>query len=300
MLTPTKYIWMNGKFVPWNKAQIHVLSHSLHYGAAVFEGVRVYETEEGPAIFRLQDHIKRLFYSASTVRMKPKFSQRQLEKACVELVKKNKLQVGYVRPLMFYGYGKMGLRPIGAPTEVMVACWPWGKYLDNLVEVKISKFMRIHPDTTVANAKISGHYVNSQMASFDAIDSGYDEAIFLDHHGDVAEGPGENVFMVKNKVIYTPELGDIIKGITRTALMTIAKDLGYKVVEKTIKPAFLKSADEAFFTGTAAEVTPISRIDRKKLGDGKVGPITKELKKAFLDAVHGRLPKYKKWLTVVK
>lgn len=276
-----------------------MLTHSLHYGAAVFEGLRIYETEKGPAIFRLNEHISRLLYSASTIRMKLKFNRKQLEKACVEVVKKNHLKFGYVRPLLFYGYGKMGLRPIGAPSEAIIACWPWGKYLDNQVRVKISKFRRIHPATTVADSKISGHYVNSQMASFDALESGYDEAVFLDHKGNVAEGPGENIFMVKKGVIYTPKLGDIIKGITRDSVIVVVKDLGYKVREKVIKPDFLKSADEAFFTGTAAEITPISHVDKKKIGDGKVGPVTAELKHAFMNAVHGKMPKYAKWLTVI-
>ena len=296
----TKFIWMDGKFKKWNDAKIHVLVHGLHYGSAAFEGVRFYNTPDGPAIFRLKDHTKRLFYSSSAIGMKIPYSQKELNEAQIKLIKKIKVKAGYIRPLTYYGYGKMGLNPTGAPVNVSIVAWPWGSYLGNdEINVKISKYIRIHPDSLVADAKISGHYVNSILATLEIHKEKFDEALFLDYKGNVAEGPGENVYIVKKGVIYTPELGSILAGITRDSILTIARDLGIKVIEKKIKPKEFYSADEAFFTGTAAEVAAIVTLDKNKIGDGKMGPVTKILKKAYMDIVKGNNLKYKKWLTYV-
>ena len=297
----TKYIWMDGKFKKWKDAKIHVLAHTLHYGAGSFEGIRFYNTPDGPAIFRLKEHTKRFFYSAKAIDMKIPYSQKEINETIIKLVKKNKVKGGYIRPLAFYGYGKMGLNPAGAPVNVSIACWPWGTYLgEDAVKIKTSQYIRIHPQSTVADAKICGHYVNSILASIEVHKQGYHEALFLDYKGNVAEGPGENIFMVKKGVIYTPPLGTILAGITRDSAMTIAKDLGFKVVEKILKLKDLYAADECFFTGTAAEVTPIISIDKKKIGNGKIGLITTELQKTFLGVVKGRNEKYRKWLTYIK
>jgi len=290
---------MNGKLMAWKDAQVHVLTHALHYGSAVFEGTRCYETPDGTAIFRLQDHTKRLFYSATCLKMKVPYTQRQMNDATLELLRKNELKEGYIRPMVFYGYGKMGLNPKGTPVESMIACWPWGTYLsDKPISVKISPFIRIHPSSCYADAKVTGHYVNSICAVQD-LDSRYQEALLLDFRGYIAEGPGENFFMVKNGIISTPPLGTILKGITRATIMELAEDLGYQVVEKRMKPADAYGADEAFFTGTAAEVTPIGSIDGRKLNEGRMGSVTARIQKAYMDVVHGRNPVYAKWLTLV-
>jgi len=305
-LQPTKSIWVNGKFVPWNAAKIHVLTHTLHYGAGVFEGLRLYETPQGPAIFRLKDHTKRLFNSAKAIGMKIPFSEQQINEAIVETVKKNNLQSGYIRPIAFYGYGIMGLDPNNAKVDVAIACWPWGKYLPAAVKVKISPFIRIHPKSTDAAAKITGHYINSILATREAKLAGFDEALLLDYKGNIAEGPGENFFMVKRKTLYTPKLGDkistkhsehklgyILPGITRASIIVIAKNAGYKVIEKDIKPREAIHADEAFLTGTAAEITPIRQINDTKI---KIGLVTEDLKFRFEDIVHGKDKRYSRWL----
>lgn len=295
----TKYIWLNGKFVPWKKANIHVLSHSLHYGGAVFEGIRFYETDKGPAIFRLKEHVKRLLYSAKTMAMKVPYSEASITKAIIETVRKNKIKHGYIRPIIFYGQ-KMGLNPIGAPVEFAIACWPWGKYLsEDPIDVKISSFMRIHPKSSVTDAKISGHYANSIMATLELQGTKYQEALLLDYKGNVAEGPGENFFMVKNGVLHTPPLGTILHGITRDTIMELARNMGIPVKQKSFKPKDIFKADEAFFTGTAAEVTPILSVDDHVFSKGKIGPITKQIKHAFLDVVQGRDKRYMKFLTLV-
>lgn len=232
--------------------------------------------------------------------MKIPFTKKAITEAILKTIKKNKIKAGYIRPLAYYGYGKMGLSTEGAKVDVIVAVWPWGSYLgEETVKVKISPFIRIHPDSTISDAKICGHYINSILASQDAHKEGYNEALLLDYKGNVAEGPGENIFMIKSGKIYTPRLGTILAGITRESVMKVATDLGYKIIEKDIKPSELKQADEAFFTGTAAEVTPIASIDRKKLKNAK-GPITEELRSTYLDIVHGKNPKYKRWLTVAR
>ena len=297
----TKYIWMDGKFVPWKRATVHVLSHSLHYGSAVFEGIRVYSTPYGSAIFRLDEHVKRLFHSASVMGMRLNLSQDAMKKIIIKTVKTNKLRAGYIRPLVYYGYGKMGLSVQGAPVRISVSCWPWGAYLgDKPVKVMVSDITRINPKASVPSAKISGSYFNSILASEDAKAKGFDEAILLDDQGYVAEGPGENVFIVKNNVLMTPKVGNILPGVTRDAILTLAQELGIKVSEEHIKKADLYKADEAFYTGTATEISPIIFIDKHKIGSGKVGPVTARLQQVFKEVVSGKDYRYRDWLTLVR
>lgn len=297
----TKFIWMDGKLVPWKDAKVHVLTHTLHYGLGVFEGIRFYETPKGPAVFRLKDHIKRLFDGAGKAFMKIPYTEEQINEAILKTVKENVVKTGYIRPIFFYGYGKMGLDPHGAPVNCSIAVWPWDPYLgEDAVKVKISTFMRLHPKTTKAECKICGHYVNSIFASCEAKAEGYEEALLLDYQGNIAEGPGENLFIVKDGKLLTPKLGNILHGITRKSIIQIAKDEGIEVEETTLTPEDMKNADEAFFTGTAAEVSPIKSLDGQKIGDSAPGPITAKIKEKFLDIVHGKEPKYDDWLTYVK
>jgi len=296
-----KKIWLDGKMIDAADAKFDALSHALHYGSGVFEGVRFYETADGPAIFRLEDHTKRLFYSASTIDLPISFSEKEINDATVETVAENKLSSGYIRPLAFFGEGKMGLRPAGARPRIFIAAWAWGKYLpDRPISVKISKFIRIHPKSLIADAKVTGHYVNSTLAASEAESLGYDEALLLDFAGNVAEGPGENFFLVKNGELHTPKKGTILMGITRDTIFQLAKDLGIKVVERDLSRDEIFDADECFFTGTAAEVTPIGKIDDREIADGKTGKITECLKKRYFEIVTGKNQKYQKWLTVVK
>ena len=291
---------MDGKIIPWADAKIHVLTHSLHYGSAVFEGLRFYEAEEGPAIFRLKEHTTRLFYSADTIKLRIPFSEDEINSAIIETVNVNEIKTGYIRPLAFFGYGKMGLRPTGSPVNLSIAVWPWDSYLGaNPINVKISPYIRIHPQSTSMDAKITGNYVNSTFAGVDAISNGYEEALLLDFEGNVAEGPGENIFIVKNDIIYTPPKGKILAGITRDSIITIAEDFGYSVQEKVLKPEDVYDADEAFFTGTAAEVTAIASLDDHPM-KFQTGPITKKLSDTFLSIVKGLNEKYKNWLTIVR
>lgn len=297
----TSFIWMNGSFVPWEDAKIHILTHTLHYGLGVFEGIRVYKTSKGPAIFRLQDHVKRLYYSASAMKMEVPWSEKAMNEAIVETVRKNKLEQGYIRPIIYFGYGKMGLNPKGAPVDASVSCWPWGKYLaEGAINVKIVKTIRLHPKSGVTDAKVTGHYFNSINAVLELAGTSYDEALLLDYKGNIAEGPGENFFMVKKGVILTPPLGTILKGITRDTVVKLARDLGYPVKEQLLKPKDILGADEAFFTGTAAEITPIGSIDDQIIAAGKEGSITSVLKNAFMGIVTGKDKKYEKYLTIVK
>jgi branched-chain amino acid aminotransferase len=299
-LKPTKYIWMDGKFKKWKDATIHLITHTFHYGAGAFEGVRFYDTPKGTAVFRLADHTKRLFYSAKAVGIEMPYTQKQINEVIVTLLKKNRVKSGYIRPITWYGEGHMGVNPMGAPINVAIASWPWGAYLaHNSIKMKTSSFIRIHPKSTVSDAKINGHYANSIQAILEAKKAGCDEALFLDYIGNVAEGAAENIFMVKKGVLITPPKGSILPGITRDSIMKLAKDLGYKVVEKTFKLKDLYGADEVFLTGTAAEVVPVIEIDKKKIGKSKVGPVTKALNKAFMDVVAGKNTKYQKWLTYV-
>lgn len=296
----TKKIWLNGRMTDWKHANVHVLSHALHYGSGVFEGIRFYDTARGPAIFRLKEHIDRLLYSAKALQMKIPYKRTEITEAIRKTVRANNIPEGYIRPLAFFDYGKMGLNPVGAPVSFAVACWPWPSYLGGKpIRVKTSKLIRLHPESVVADAKVCGHYVNSILASLEIQKAKYDEALFLDHKGFVAEGPGENIFFLKKGVLHTPKLGTILAGITRDAVIQIAKDLGVTTKQGSYKLKDLYSADEVFFTGTAAEVQPIGSIDGKKIKKGKAGAFTTELRENFLAAVAGEIPKYKKWLTLI-
>lgn len=296
----TESIWFNGRLVPWAECKVHFLAHALHYGSGVFEGIRYYETESGPAIFRLNEHIERLFFSAKALAMEIPFRVGEIVEACREVVKVNKINQGYIRPLAFYDYGVMGLRPTGAPVSVGIACWPWGRYLPHdMVDVKTSSYTRISPRSMRADAKISGNYINSILAVLELRGTKYHEALFLDDEGNIAEGPGENFFIVNGKLISTPPLGTILSGITRATVMEMARDLGYKVEERTIHPREVLACEEAFFTGTAAEVSPIKSLDDKIIGKGVIGPVTAKIKEEYLATVHGKREKYRKFLSVV-
>lgn len=296
----TKEIWMNGEFKPWKEANIHVLTHTLHYGGGAFEGIRFYHTDKGPAIFRLEEHIERLLYSASVLKMALPFSLTDIMNAVKEVVRRNGLEAGYIRPIAYFGYGKMGVNPIGSPSELAIACWPWGAYLPHeAVDIKTSSYIRIHRQSTKVDAKLCGHYLNGILATLELQGTHYHEALFLDDLGFISEGAGENFFIVKNNTIYTPKLGTILAGITRETVMEIASSFGINVVEKDIILDEAYKADEAFFTGTAAEVTAIRSIDDKVLADGKVGPITTRIKTAYLDIVHGKNPDYQNYLTYI-
>jgi branched-chain amino acid aminotransferase len=295
-----KYIWHNGEFVRWEDAKIHLLSHALHYGSAAFEGIRVYETERGPAVFRLDEHIDRLVFSANVLNMQLPYSKDELISVTKELVMKNEMAHGYIRPIAFYGYGTMTVNPTGAAVEVAIATWPWGAYLPHpMLNVKTSKYLRIHPQSTVTEAKLSGHYINCILANLEIQGTDFQEAIFLDTNGNITEGSGENFFIVKDNIIYTPKLGWILPGITRQTLMMIAEKHGYKVVEKDITLEEAYQADEGFFTGTAAEVTPIHSIDHRVMNSGEVGPVSAELRAAYHDVVHAKNPDFLKYVTFI-
>lgn len=297
-------IWFDGEFVPWRDAQVHVLTHTLHYGMGVFEGVRAYDTDEGAAIFRLEEHTDRLFDSAKIMRMPTPFSKEQINEAHLESVRLNKLDSAYIRPMFFYGAEGMGLRADGLKVHCMVAAWSWGAYLgaENLekgIRIKTSSFTRHHVNISMCKAKANGHYINSMLALQEALTDGYDEAMLLDNEGYVAEGSGENLFIVRDGIIFTPDLTSALDGITRRTLFKIAEDCGYKIKEKRITRDEVYICDEAFFTGTAAEVTPIREVDNRQIGDGGRGPVTEKLQALFFDAVHGKIDKYKGWLTPV-
>ena len=302
-------IWMDGQMVEWRDAKIHVLTHTLHYGCGAFEGVRAYKTQHGTAIFRLQEHTERLINSAKILRMKLPFTQEQLEQAQVEVVRANQLESGYIRPLTWIGDKKLGVSPKGNTIHVMVAAWTWGAYLGEEglkrgIRVKTSSYTRHHVNITMTQAKAVSNYTNSILANMEATDEGYDEALLLDASGFVSEGAGENIFVIKNGVIYTPDLSaGALNGITRNTVFHIAKDLGLEIVQKRITRDEVYIADEAFFTGTAAEVTPIRELDRIELGKagyvGSRGPVTEKIQNAFFDIVNGRNPKYAHWLTPV-
>jgi branched-chain amino acid aminotransferase len=297
-------IWYDGKLVPWRDANIHVLTHSLHYGLAVFEGVRAYKTVNGTAIFRLKDHVDRLFNSAHIYRMPMPWDKATLTEAQRLVVRENKLESCYIRPIAFYGSEKMGVSPRGAKTHVAIAAWPWGAYLgeegmEKGIRVKTSSYARHHVNVTMARAKFAATYANSILANMEATENGYDEALLLDVDGFVAEGAGENVFIVKDGVIYEPEIASALIGITRASVITLANELGYKVVSKRLTRDDIYIADEAFFTGTAAEVTPIRELDNRQIGEGKRGPVTSKLQALFFDVVGGRVPAHAEWLTTV-
>ncbi|MEM3653263.1 MAG: branched-chain amino acid transaminase [Candidatus Bathyarchaeia archaeon] len=301
----TEKIWMNGHFVNWDDAKIHVLTHALHYGTGIFEGIRCYATENGPAVFRLKDHIKRFFNSAKVYLIKIPYSIDELCKAVKETIKVNKLKECYIRPIAFFGYGDMGLNPLENPIEVAIACWPWGTYLGEEglkkgVRCKISSWTRVDTKILPPLAKATANYANSVLAKLEALNCGYDEAILLNQHGYVAEATGENIFIISNGVLITPPLSaGALYGITRDSVIEIAKDFGIEVLEKNILREDMFMADEAFLTGTAAEVTPIREVDGRIIGSGSRGPITKKIQEKFFDIVKGKDKRYKKWLDFV-
>ncbi|MBQ0933857.1 branched-chain amino acid transaminase [Ideonella paludis] len=298
-------IWMDGQMVDWRDAKIHVLSHTLHYGCGAFEGVRAYKTPKGTAIFRLREHTERLINSAKILRMKIPFTVEQLEEAQKAVVRENGLETCYLRPLTWIGSEKLGVSPKGNKIHCMVAAWAWGAYLGEEglkrgIRVKISSYTRHHVNITMTQAKAVSNYTNSILANMEATDDGYDEAMLLDSAGFVSEGAGENLFVIKNGVVYTPDLSaGALNGITRNTIFHICQDLGLKLVEKRITRDEVYIADEAFFTGTAAEVTPIRELDRIEIGSGSRGPITEKIQAAFFDIVNGRNDKYAHWLTLV-
>ena len=297
-------IWYDGKMVPWRDATTHVLTHSLHYGLSVFEGLRAYKTARGTAIFRLKEHTDRLFNSAHIYMMKLPWDRATLMDAQRQVVRENQLESCYVRPIAFYGSEKMGVSPKGVSVHVAIAAWPWGAYLgaDGLekgIRVKTSSFARHHVNVTMARAKIASTYANSILANMEATDHGYDEGLLLDVDGFVAEGAGENLFIVKDGVIYEPEIASALTGITRNTIHRLAKDLDLALVTRRLTRDDVYIADEAFFTGTAAEVTPIRELDGRVIGAGKRGPITEKLQTAFFDIVNGRSEKYNDWLAYV-
>ncbi|MBT4315377.1 MAG: branched-chain amino acid transaminase [Candidatus Thioglobus sp.] len=294
-------IWMDGEWVEWRDAKIHVLTHTLHYGMGAFEGVRAYETDDGPAIFKLEEHTNRWFDSAHILGMKMPFDKDTLNQVQREVVAKNNLKSAYLRPMCFYGSEGMGLRADNLKVHVMIAAWEWGAYLgeDNMnngIRIRTSSFTRHHVNIAMTKAKANGNYINSMMALQEALTDGYDEALLLDVDGFVAEGSGENIFIIRDGVIYTPDLTSALAGITRDTIFTLANDLGYKVVEKRITRDEVYCADEAFFTGTAAEVTPIRELDNRTIGQGNRGPITEQLQSLYFDCVYGRNNKYKDWI----
>lgn len=298
------FIWHDGKLVPWREATTHVLTHSLHYGLAVFEGLRAYKTDDGPAIFRLKEHTDRLFNSAHIYMMKIPYSKETLMEAHREVVRANKLESCYLRPIAFYGSEKMGVSPKGAQVHVSIAAWPWGAYLGedglaNGIRVKTASYARHHVNVSMCRAKYSGTYANSILANLEATEHGYDEALLLDVDGFVAEGAGENLFVVKDGQIYEPEIASALVGITRATVIQLAKELGFEVKAKRLTRDDLYIADEAFFTGTAAEVTPIRELDGRVIGTGSRGPITQQIQNLFFDVVNGRSPFHKSWLTPV-
>jgi branched-chain amino acid aminotransferase len=298
------FIWYDGKLVPWRDATTHVLTHSLHYGLAVFEGVRAYKTVNGTAIFRLKEHTERLFNSAHIYRMPMPWDKETLMEAQKEVVRANQLESCYLRPIAFYGSEKMGVSPKGAKTHVAIAAWPWGAYLgeegmEKGIRVKTSSHARHHVNVSMCRAKYSGTYANSILANMEATEDGYDEALLLDVDGFVAEGAGENLFVVKDDKIYEPEIASALIGITRASVHALAQELGYTIVSKRLTRDDIYIADEAFFTGTAAEVTPIRELDNRQIGEGKRGPITTKIQSLFFDVVNGKVPSRAGWLTPV-
>ncbi|MCG1019284.1 MULTISPECIES: branched-chain amino acid transaminase [Burkholderiaceae] len=297
-------IWMDGKLIDWRDAKIHVLTHTLHYGMGVFEGVRAYQTCEGTAIFRLKEHTRRLFNSAKIFQMDVPFDQETIIAAQRDVVRENKLQSCYLRPIIWVGSEKLGVSATGNTIHVAIAAWPWGAYLgdeglSNGIRVKTSSFTRHHVNVSMVRAKASGWYVNSILANQEAIADGYDEALLLDVDGYVSEGSGENFFLVNNGKLYTPDLSSCLDGITRDTIITLAKDFGIEVIEKRITRDEVYTADEAFFTGTAAEVTPIRELDNRPIGAGRRGPVTEKLQSAFFDIVSGKNKQYAHWLTQI-
>lgn len=297
-------IWLDGEWVPWRDAKVHVLTHTLHYGAGVFEGLRAYHAEQGTAIFKLREHTDRLFRSAHILSMKIPFGKEQLNQAQCQAVSRNDLASAYIRTMVFYGSEGMGLRADNLGVHVMVAAWEWGAYLgdENMekgIRIRTSSYTRNHVNSTMCKAKANGNYINSILALQEALATGYDEALLLDHEGYAAEGSGENLFIVRDGTIYTPEATCALEGITRDTVMTIARECGLEVVVKRITRDEIYVADEAFFTGSAAEVTPIRELDNRAIGAGVRGPITEKLQALYFDYVHGRRQDHAEWLTPV-
>jgi branched-chain amino acid aminotransferase len=300
-----KFIWMDGKFLPWDEAKVHILTHTLHYGNGVFEGTRAYQTKKGLAIFRLREHTKRLLNSAKIVKIDVPYTLEELEEVQVELLRKNGFKKNvYIRPIIFLGYGKMGLYHIGAPVQVAVASWEWGTYLgeeglEKGIRVKISSFSRNSVKSTFGKAKVVANYLNSQMAKYEAIEAGYEEALLLDEEGFVAEGSGECFFIVRDGVLITPPNDNSLESITQATVIELARDKGIPVERRRITRDEVYIADEAFFTGTAAEITPIREVDGRVIGNGTRGEITTQLQSAYFDVVYGRNPNYLHYLTFI-
>jgi len=298
-------IWMDGKWVEWRDAKVHVLTHTLHYGAGVFEGLRAYHTDQGPAIFKLEEHTDRLFRSAHIMNMAIPFSKEEVNQAHRDAISKNNLDSAYIRSMCFYGSEGMGLRADNLKVHMMIAAWEWGAYLgaesmEKGIRIRTSSYTRNHVNSTMCKAKANGNYINSILALQEALSAGYDEALLLDHQGFVAEGSGENLFIVRNGIIYTPETTSALEGITRDTILTIAKEQGIEVKEKNITRDEVYVADEAFFTGSAAEVTPIREYDDRKIGSGSRGPITEKIQTLYFDYVHGRRSDHEEWLARIK
>jgi branched-chain amino acid aminotransferase len=304
-MQPTTYIWMDGELVAWDDATVHVLAHGLHYGTGAFEGIRAYETDSGTAVFRLTEHTERLARSCKALGIPVDWTVDDLVKASKELLSLNGLTSGYIRPLVFYGTGSMGLNPAGASVHTIIATWEWGAYLGeeglaNGIRVKVSSWRRIGQDALMPNAKLTGGYVNSVLAKQEALRGGYDEALMLNSEGFVAEGSGENLFVVRDGVIRTPPVtAGVLDGLTRESVMTLLRDDGYEVVETNIARTDLYYADELFFTGTAAEVTPVREVDDRMVGDGRPGPVTKRAQQMFMDTVTGKNERYGDWLEYI-
>jgi branched-chain amino acid aminotransferase len=304
-MDPTDLIWMNGEFIAWEDAKVHVLTHGLHYGTGVFEGVRCYDSELGPAVFRNAEHVQRLLKSAELYYMPVPYSEEELRAATLELVARNGLRSCYIRPIVYRGSGQMGLNPLDAPVDVAIACWEWGAYLGEEgkrkgVRAKVSSWRRISPDSLIPHAKASGQYLNSVLAKVESVKAGYDEAILLDDHGHVCEGTGENVYIVRDGEIATPgQHNSILDGIVRRSIIQIAQDLGYTVVERNVARAEMYLAEEMFLSGTAAELVPVREVDDHPIGTGEPGEITRVLQAAFDDAIYGRSERYREWLDVV-
>jgi branched-chain amino acid aminotransferase len=298
------FIWMDGKFLPWRDANVHILTHTLHYGMGVFEGVRCYETVKGSAIFRLSEHTNRLMNSAKIFEINIPFSQTELESAQIEIVRKNKLKSCYLRPIVYLGSEKMGLSPNGCSVHVSIAAWPWGTYLgddglSNGIRVKTSSFSRHHVNSSMVRAKACGYYINSILAHQEVSKNGYDEALMLDTDGYVSEGAGENLFIVKKNIVYTTDLTTCLDGITRDTVFELSHELGIEIKEKRLTRDEVYCADEAFFTGTAAEITPIKELDDRIIGNGKKGKVTEKLQNLFFDVVAGKTPKFSNWLSEI-
>lgn len=297
-------IWFDGEMVPWREAKVHVLTHTLHYGMGVFEGVRAYQTDKGAAIFRLEEHTRRLFDSAHIMQMKMPFDKATISEAQRAAVRENNLDTAYIRPMCFYGSEGMGLRADNLKVHVIVAAWEWGAYLgkealEKGIRIRTSSYTRHHVNISMCKSKANGHYINSMLALQEALSCGYDEAMLLDNEGYVAEGSGENIFVVRDGVIYTPDLTSALNGITRSTLFELANSQGYEIREKRITRDEVYIADEVFFTGTAAEVTPVREVDNRVIGAGERGPITEKLQTMYFDLVHGRLDLRPEWLTLV-